>query len=205
MEDNTIFDDYAAWKKENHDLIYSLVNNKSKIIQRFSSVIAVVDYLYDYHLDNNLSEDEELIFSSGYDYIYDQFQLIETLLENNYNNDVKKMEKFGQTINLLLYINDFKLEIANSGLTGKEVNQLNELNDKVLYEYIEKNENAPDEYFQVLNDLTSSLFEKNDIEIQTIDQIFYEIAIEYDIYDENEYNIYNYFLNKEIEKRKNVS
>lgn len=204
MEDNTIFDDYAAWKKENHDLIYSLVNNKSKIIQRFSSVIAVVDYLYDYHLDNNLSEDEELIFSSGYDYIYDQFQLIETLLENNYNNDVKKMEKFGQTINLLLYINDFKLEIANSGLTGKEVNQLNELNDKV-YEYIEKNENAPDEYFQVLNDLTSSLFEKNDIEIQTIDQIFYEIAIEYDIYDENEYNIYNYFLNKEIEKRKNVS
>lgn len=204
MEDNTIFDDYAAWKKENHDLIYSLVNNKSKIIQRFSSVIAVVDYLYDYHLDNNLSEDEELIFSSGYDYIYDQFQLIETLLENNYNNDVKKMEKFGQTINLLLYINDFKLEIANSGLTGKEVNQLNELNDKV-YEYIERNENAPDEYFQVLNDLTSSLFEKNDIEIQTIDQIFYEIAIEYDIYDENEYNIYNYFLNKEIEKRKNVS
>ena len=204
MEDNTIFDDYAAWKKENHDLIYSLVNNKSKIIQRFSSVIAVVDYLYDYHLDNNLSEDEELIFSSGYDYIYDQFQLIETLLENNFNNDVNKMEKYGQTINLLLYINDFKLEIANSNLKGKEVNQLNDLNDKV-YEYIEKNENAPDEYFQLLNDITSSLFEKNDVELHTIDQIFYEIAIEYDIYDENEYNIYNYFLNKEIEKRKNVS
>ena len=204
MEDNTIFDDYAAWKKENHDLIYSLVNNKSKIIQRFSSVIAVVDYLYDYHLDNNLSEDEELIFSSGYDYIYDQFQLIETLLENNFNNDVNKMEKYGQTINLLLYINDFKLEIANSNLKGKEVNQLNDLNDKV-YEYIEKNENAPDEYFQLLNDITSSLFEKNDVELHTIDQIFYEIAIEYDIYDEDEYNIYNYFLNKEIEKRKNVS
>lgn len=204
MEDNTIFDDYAAWKKENHDLIYSLVNNKSKIIQRFSSVIAVVDYLYDYHLDNNLSEDEELIFSSGYDYIYDQFQLIETLLENNFNNDVNKMEKYGQTINLLLYINDFKLEIANSNLKGKEVNQLNDLNDKV-YEYIEKNENAPDEYFQLLNDITSSLFEKNDVKLHTIDQIFYEIAIEYDIYDENEYNIYNYFLNKEIEKRKNVS
>ena len=174
MEDNTIFDDYAAWKKENHDLIYSLVNNKSKIIQRFSSVIAVVDYLYDYHLDNNLSEDEELIFSSGYDYIYDQFQLIETLLENNFNNDVNKMEKYGQTINLLLYINDFKLEIANSNLKGKEVNQLNDLNDKV-YEYIEKNENAPDEYFQLLNDITSSLFEKNDVELHTIDQIYNRI------------------------------
>lgn len=201
MEDNTIFDDYAAWKKENHDLIYSLVNNKSKIIQRFSSVIAVVDYLYDYHLDNNLSEDEELIFSSGYDYIYDQFQLIETLLENNFNNDVNKMEKYGQTINLLLYINDFKLEIANSNLKGKEVNQLNDLNDKV-YEYIEKNENAPDEYFQLLNDITSSLFEKNDVELHTIDQIFYEIAIEYDIYDENDFNAFNYFLNKTIEKNK---
>ena len=201
MEDNTIFDDYAAWKKENHDLIYSLVNNKSKIIQRFSPVIAVVDYLYDYHLDNNLSEDEELIFSSGYDYIYDQFQLIDTLLENNFNNDVNKMEKYGQTINLLLYINDFKLEIANSNLKGKEVNQLNDLNDKV-YEYIEKNENAPDEYFQLLNDITSSLFEKNDVELHTIDQIFYEIAIEYDIYDENDFNAFNYFLNKTIEKNK---
>lgn len=202
--ENTIFDDYNSWKKENHDLIYSLVNNKSKIIQRFSPVIAVVDYLYDYHLDNELSEDEELIFSTGYDYIYDQFQLIETLLENNFNNDIKKMEKYGQTINLLLYINDFKLEIENNNIKGKEIEKLNELNDKV-YEYLDKNENAPDEYFQLLNDITSSLFDKNNIEIQTIDQIFYEIAIEYDIYDENDYNIYNYFLNKEIEKRKNVS
>ena len=202
--ENTIFDDYASWKKENHDLIYSLVHNKSKIIQRFSSVIAVVDYLYDYRLDNELSEDEELIFSTGFDYIYDQFQLIETILENSFDNDIKAMEKYGQTINLLLYINDFKIEISNNDLKGNEIKQLNDLNDKV-YECLNNKENAPDEYLQLLNDITTSLFEKNNVEIQTIDQIFYEIAIEYEIYDEDEFNAYNYFLNKEIEKRKSVN
>ena len=41
----TIFDDYESWKNENLDLISSLIKNKSKMIVRFSPVIAVVDYL----------------------------------------------------------------------------------------------------------------------------------------------------------------
>ena len=42
-----IYTDYANWKLENYDLISTLVKNKSKAISRFTSVIAVVDYLYD--------------------------------------------------------------------------------------------------------------------------------------------------------------
>lgn len=198
MEENTIFDDYLSWKKENYELISALVKNKSKTIQRFSPVIAVVDYLSEMKEKENLSEDEELIFSSGFDYIYDQFQIIETLLENNFNNDIKEMEKYGQTINLLLYANDFKAELKNYNIADKK---LSELIDK-LYEYLDEKENAPDEYFQVLNDITSSIFEKNDIELQTIDQIFYEIALEYNIYDEDDFNAFNYFINKAIDKNK---
>lgn len=198
MEENTIFDDYLSWKKENYELISALVKNKSKTIQRFSPVIAVVDYLSEMKEKENLSEDEELIFSSGFDYIYDQFQIIETLLENNFNNDIKEMEKYGQTINLLLYANDFKAELKNYNIADKK---LTELIDK-LYEYLDEKENAPDEYFQVLNDITSSIFEKNDIELQTIDQIFYEIALEYNIYDEDDFNAFNYFINKTIDKNK---
>lgn len=201
MEENTIFEDYNSWKKENYELISSLVKNRSKTIQRFSPVIAVVDYLSEMNQKEDLSEDEQLIFSTGFDYIYDQFQIIQTLLENNFDNNVKEMEKYGQTINLLLYINDFKAEINNNNIIDKDVEKLNQLNDKV-YDYLDKKENAPDEYFQLLNDITSSIFDKNNIELHTIDQIFYEIALEYNIYDDNDFNAFNYFLNKTIEKNK---
>ena len=76
MNNYDIFDDYAAFKAENDKLINTLVKNKSKTISRFTPVIAVVDYLYCTHCSgNNLSEDELLIFSTGFDYIYDQFDL----------------------------------------------------------------------------------------------------------------------------------
>ena len=109
-----IYTDYANWKLENYDLIESLVKNKSKAIARFTSVIAVVDYLYDKYVEEKkLNEDLELIFSSGFDYIYDQFLMIETLLEKNFNNDINELEKYSKTINLLLYINDFQNEALN--------------------------------------------------------------------------------------------
>ena len=77
-----IFNDYESWKKENQEFIYQLVKSKSKTISRFTSVIAVVDYLYEKHLHTpNLSEEEEIFFSTGFDYIYDNFYTIKTILE----------------------------------------------------------------------------------------------------------------------------
>ncbi len=61
MEENTIFTDYEAWKRENNELITTLVKKQSKTIQRFSPVLAVVDYLYEQNQKGTLSEDEELI------------------------------------------------------------------------------------------------------------------------------------------------
>ncbi|MDE7213357.1 MAG: hypothetical protein K2N42_02130, partial [Anaeroplasmataceae bacterium] len=59
-----IYEDYASWKKENYDFIFRLVKTKSKTISRFTSVIAVVDYLYEaYTKKEHLSEDEEVFFS----------------------------------------------------------------------------------------------------------------------------------------------
>ena len=187
MEENTIFTDYEAWKRENNELITTLVEKQSKTIQRFSPVLAVVDYLYEQNQKGTLSEDEELIFSTGFDYIYDQFQIIQSLLEDNFNNDYDEMEKYGQTINLLLYINDFEAELKVNDNLKKDINKLTDLEDKVN-SYLDKKENAPDEYFALLDDITYSIFTKNNIEIHTVDQIFYEIAIEYGIYTDEEYS-----------------
>lgn len=199
----TIFDDYESWKNENLDLISSLIKNKSKMIVRFSPVIAVVDYLNNENKFRTISEDEQLIFSTGFDYIYDQFHLISTLLELKFNNDLNEMEKYSQTINLLLYINEFQAEVLNLDEDYKSnITLLDDLEEAVT-EYIDKKENAPDEYFLVLDDITNKIFEQNNIEVQTVDQIFYEIALEYQIYsDEDDEDVFNTVISNKINSKK---
>ena len=170
--DNTIFDDYISWKNENRELITSLVKKQSKTIRRFSPVIAVVDYLNDENGKRNLSEDELLIFSDGFDYIHDQFIIIQSILETTFNNDISEMEKCSQTINLLLYVQDFEAEI-DTAKNKAEGNKLSELEQNIT-NFLEKKENAPDEYFLLLDDIIAKIQEKSNVEIHTIDQIFYE-------------------------------
>lgn len=201
--DNNIFEDYLSWKSENKDLITSLVKKQSKTIRRFSPVLAVVDYLSEENTKRKLSEDELLIFSDGFDYIHDQFMVIQSILETTFNNNVEEMEKCAQTINLLLYVEDFQTEIDTSK-NKKELNNLNDLEQKIN-DYIDKKGNAPDEYFLLLDDIIAKIAEKSDTEIHTIDQIFYEIAIEYEIYDEDDFNVYNDILNKQIEKTRGAN
>ena len=201
-----IYEDYASWKKENSHLIQTLVNKKSKAIVRFSCVIAVVDYLYHRRIDGKkLSEDEEVIFSTGFDYIYDSFMMIDNILQSDFNGDIDLMEGCSQTINLLLYINDFESEITSSGNEDlkKELKKLSNLDEKVN-DYLAKRENAPDEYFGILNDLIDDIFVSNNVEIHTVEEIFYEIAIEYDIYQEDDFDMFNEVINRQIEKDRNI-
>ena len=198
-----IYEDYATWKKENFKLISTLVKQKSDTIKRFSPVIAVVDYLYEKQLKRKLTEDEELIFSSGFDYIHDAFMMIDNFLQSDFNNSISEMEKCSKTINLLLYVIDFESEITDSKELKKDIQKLYDL-DQALNEYLEKKENAPDEYFALLDDITSDIFTKNNIEVHTVPEIFYEIALEYNIYQENDFDVYNEVLNRQIEKERNI-
>ena len=132
-----IYEDYLAWKKENFNLISTLVKQRSDTIKRFSPVIAVVDYLYEKQLKKKLSEDEELIFSSGFDYIHDAFMMIDNILQSDFNNSIPAMEKCSKTINLLLYVIDFESEITESDELKKDIQKLYDL-DQALNEYLEK-------------------------------------------------------------------
>lgn len=200
-----IFEDYNTWKGENIDLITKLVKNHSKTIIRFNPVFAVVDYLYYENKKRKLSEDEKLIFSTGFDYVYDNISTISSILNSTFNNNYEEMEKCSQTINLLLYIMDFEAELNNQANLKKHINKLNDLESKVN-NYLEKKENAPDEYFQILDDIINDINDVLNEEIHTVDQIFYEIALEYNIYkDDNDFDLFNDIINKQIEKMKNVS
>ena len=116
------------------------------------------------HEKRKLSEDELLIFSDGFDYIHDQFIIIQSILETTFNNDISEMEKCSQTINLLLYVQDFEAEI-DTAKNKAEGNKLSELEQNIT-NFLEKKENAPDEYFLLLDDIIAKIQEKSNVEIQ---------------------------------------
>ena len=196
-----IFEDYLNWKYENHELIHDLVKSRSNTISRFTHVISVVDYLYDKKQKVALSEDEILIFSTGYDYIFDQFEMIKSILDLKFNKNIEEMEKYSKTINLLLYITEFQGEIANDNRIKNQINQLNSLYDRINQK-LDNKINADEEDFILLNDITFNIFEKNGIDIHTVDSIFYDIAVEYDLVNDNDDDTYNEILNKLIKKNR---
>ena len=201
MDKNDIFEDYESFKRENYVLISTLVKNDSKIISRFSPVLMVVDYLSLERKKRKLNEDEKIFFSTGFDYIYDNFNLIDSLYEYTFKKDMNEMNKCAKTINLLLYVNEFIDEAKTNELSDNTIKPLLELKGKII-ELIDKHDNIQDEYFVYVNETVDNIFQSNDIELHTIDEIYYEIAHEYGIYDDNDLNIYNDILNEQIAKNR---
>ncbi len=168
--------DYGNWKFENYTLIDTLIKNNSKIIRRFPHVLLIVDHFYNLvtHKGYKLSNDEEIIFSTGFNYIFDHFSTIKLILEKYFNNDINAMEKISKTINLLLYVNDFQRELENKdtqNLTDEK--KLSDFEERVL-RYIEAKLDAPDEMFALLNDITSTIFD----EYYGINEIMYDISVQ---------------------------
>ena len=192
-----IYTDYANWKFENHDFIYQLVRSKSKTISRFSSVIIVVDYLYEkYVKDNSLTPDEEVMFNVGFDYMHDNFFTIKTLLDYTFNGDYIEMEKFAKTINLLLYVNEFQGELLNNdNILESDLKQLDNFEQK-LTDYLDKKENCPDEFFPYLDDLVNPIFDRNGIDFTPIEAIFYEISVALGISKNNDNKAFLDILNQ---------
>lgn len=180
-----IFTDYAKWKAENRDFIHTLIFNKSQTISRFTSVIAVVDFFYQQSLKRKLSDDEQLFFETGFDYIYDGFYMIQTILDFQFQKDDRKMESCAKTINLLLYATDFLSELENHQIAKTDLQPLLDFIENVNH-FLDQKQNVPDVYFPLLNDIVNPIFERNQIEFQSIESIFYEIALEYGIYHEDD-------------------
>ncbi len=197
-----IYEDYYSFREENKDIFNELIKRNSVVIKRFSSVISVVDYLYYNSKVSKLTEDEEYIFSSGFDYIVDEIEYIKIML-HELNNDCNEFERLAPTINLLLYINDVRQEIndiKNSSFKKKEKDVI-ELEEKVQA-LLRERKIADENYYGAINELTYEIFDLNEIELNTVNSIFYEIALEYNIIDEDDdNNIYNEEILKRIEGR----
>ncbi len=196
-----IFEDYYSFKKENKDLIQNLVKTNSLIISHFSSIFIVVDYLYEKQQKRKLNSDEEYIFMMGYDYIYECFNLISIILKEYFNNNFELLNKFPKNMNLLIYSNEYKNEILAHDEFKDHVSEFERIENHVMDCFKQKIE-VEDEYFALLDDVIYKTFTLNDIDSPSIESIFYEIALEYNLIKEDESQSFNNIFNSLIEKNK---
>ena len=187
--------DYASFKKTNEKLINYLVSKKSKIIARFSYVLMVVDYLFDQvvYEKKKLNVEEEECFEVGYQYIFDRFNTITLIAEHVFNNNYDAMEHFAKSINLLLYIIDFEDEIDSlDGDHKNEHKKFADLEDSVM-QMIENKVQVPDEMFALVDDTSFSVFTSLGVEYYGITDIFYDVAIEMNLVQEDDDDYYDIF------------
>ena len=187
--------DYASFKKTNEKIINYLVSKNSKIIARFRYVLMVVDYLFDkvVYEKQKLSIEEEECFEVGYQYVFDRFNTICLIAEHVFNNNYDAMEHYAKSINLLLYIIDFEDEIDSlDGDHKTEHKKFADLEDSVM-QMIENKTQVPDELFALVDDISLAVFDGLGIDYYGITDIFYDIAIELGLIEEDDEDYYDIF------------
>jgi len=173
------FEDYRSYKDEHIELIDQLLEIKSKIISRFTHVLAICEYISALNEDE-LNDDLINIFDVAFEYLSRQIDTIETIYKKDYRNNLEAFARASRTINLLLHIDDFAKEyetLDNYTDEGKE--ELSKLYDDVL-EFAEDGKDIDDIYFGILNDLVYKLFPQD---YRSINDILYDVAIELDLVD----------------------
>ncbi len=179
MRDEKIYNEYANWKLEYHELIKYLREHDSALILRFKHIFEVTDYLYDQLIDDpEYTEEQHEIFETGFYYLFDQIDKIQELLKGSYKNDIKQLEKFSKEVNLLLSTIDFQNELLSIDEYDTEhMNQLLDFENDVL-DKLEHQQEVPAEMYKKLDDMTYKMFNEMDVDFYPIQDIFLEIADE---------------------------
>ncbi len=176
-----IYNDYASWLLEQSSLIEELVKINSPLLKSNKHVLDVVKHLYDKAINNkSLSSDEETIFTTGFYYLFEHFEQINLILENHYDNDVKKLNEQSKTMLLLLDLIDLENELFNLIKDEDDLKPLIELEDEIT-EYLAKQIEAPESLFEKMNQVTEKAFDNVSDDFYPIKEIFYDIADEYDL------------------------
>lgn len=177
--EESIYQEYANWKVEHHDLIEYLRNTDSDLMIRFQHVLDVTNFLYDKLIDDpSFSEEENQIFETGFYYLFDQIDIINDLSQTVFQGKIDDLEMFTKEVNLLLSIIDFQNE-----LMSHEPQQLEALNKLHQYEtliesQIRQQEHVSVEMFEKIDEESLRIFNEAGIDFYSINDIFFDIADE---------------------------
>jgi hypothetical protein len=179
MNEESIYHEYASWKLEKIELIEQLKGQSSNLIVRFNHVLDVVDFLYDKMVETlQYTEEENNIFKTGFYYIAQQIDEIETLLKEHYQDDLHALELRSKDVNLLLSTIDFQNELMGiESFEQKDLDKLMDFESDVL-DKIKLKEAIPESMFEALDVMTLEMFTRMNVEFYSINDIFLEIADE---------------------------
>lgn len=179
MRDERVYHEYANWKIEHHELLKYLIEGDSDLILRFKHVLDVTDYLYDKLIDDEKYTDEEdHIFETGFYYVFDQLDHIQSLLKSSYQNQVEELEKRANDVNLLLQAVDFQNELLSlESYEQKDMDSLVDFEVELL-KILEDKKEVPKAMYSRLDEITYEMFQRLEVEYFPIDDIFLEIADE---------------------------
>lgn len=181
MED-IIYTDYANWLIEVDDLLKLLKKEESFLYYRYKHILNVLNHLYYIKVEtNDLTPDQEAIFSVGFSFLFEQYEQIWTLLKHTYDNNLKAMNKQQKTIELLLSVHEFQIDVE-AVIDVKETGVFLEIEDEINT-YINNKQEAPETLFEKLDVASSRVYEENEIDYYPISEIFFDIAIEYNLVD----------------------
>jgi hypothetical protein len=179
MNEEHIYHEYASWKLDKHDFLQTLITQESSLLLRFQHVFHVIDHLYTKMVDSlEYTEDEINIFQTGFYYLADQIDEIETILKKYFKEDLNALEKQAKDVNLLLSTIEFQQEIL--GLDEFQQEDLDKLMDfeKLLVDKISNQQPIPVQMFKDLDELTYKMFKRLNVDFYPIDDIYLEIADE---------------------------
>lgn len=180
--DEKVYNEYANWQLDNSEIITNLKTKGEDLFYRLKHVVDVIDHLYLQIVeDPNYSEEEDQIFQTGYLYLASQILILEEIVEKYYNNDFDLANKYAKDINFLLNTKDFQAEAITSLNEDDENIKKLLIFDKKIIKFLKKHENIPNKLFEELDALLIKIFDFDNINYVTINNIFLEIADELNI------------------------
>ncbi len=172
---DVILKDFVNWKLDNDDIIDRFRSIDSKVYRRLEPVIAVLNYTYQRAIHQGpLNEDLETIFQVGLNYLNDQFSVIKEYYMTLFNQSCEAFEEFGDLVNYLLFIHDFRSDIEKykNAIEMDDIDELETCIEDMIAQKDKDIEYAEKRFNQIVNHVVSVL----DYEYTSIVDIYYEIA-----------------------------
>lgn len=179
--DNLIYKDYAAWKLENQETLEQFQKNNNMIYDRLEPVYAVLNHIYDLVVEGEeLDEDFDLIFQSGFNYLSSQFGVIKIYFNTLFQKNCDDFIEYSELLLYLIYISDVRTDMESNDI-DTDIASLNDLEVTIENMIMERN-NDKVLAINLFNTVFEDLFKTLEYEYVSIVDIFSEIAEALGIY-----------------------
>lgn len=182
MIDETIYQDYVNFQLENGEFVSELELKANDVYYRFSHVKLILEHLYNDLINQDVTNDTDtIVFETAYYYFFNQINDLKELLSKYFKNDFEKLNENAKAVNLLLNTYDFQTELGNVDVEESDnLKQLFEFDQKIIACF-DEDKVVPENYYYELDTIVTTLYEEFEIEPNSLNLIFLEIAEELNI------------------------